>query len=79
MSNHAKAGDVGHGVIFRAAGDHFRCALIQRGPERMAASIHACLRRPFYGVVITPVPSALVNSKRSPTFAPVLAKLDLDR
>ena len=46
--------------------------------ERVAASIQDCFAVPFLiAVEITPVPSALVNSRRSPGWAPPLVKMRL--
>ncbi len=46
--------------------------------ERVAASIHDCFAVPcLMAVEITPVPSALVNSRRSPGWAPPLVKMRL--
>ncbi len=48
--------------------------------ERVAASIQDCLAVPFLiAVEMTPVPSALVNSKRSPGWAPPLVNTRQDR
>ena len=51
-------------------------ALFRVVMERTAASIHDCFALSFLiAVEITPVPRALVSSRRSPALAPELARI----